>query len=147
MASLQGPWRRVVHVTLFEGIAVVITGSVLAFAADRPADASAATAIGSSTIAMLWNWLWNLLFEAWEKRQATRGRGVARRIAHAVGFELGLVVLLVPLFAWLLKLTLGEALLYNVGLVAFFVFYGFAFNLVFDRVFGLPLSAQGSPSQ
>ena len=41
----------------------------------------------TSVIAVVWNLLFNTLFEAWESRQARRGRSLARRIAHAVGFE------------------------------------------------------------
>lgn len=42
-------------------------------------------------IAVLWNIGFNWAFERWESRQAVRGRSVKRRIAHAIGFEGGLV--------------------------------------------------------
>ena len=54
----------------------------------------------------------------------------------------GLVVILVPLFAWWLRITLWEAFVLDLGLVLFFMVYTFLFALAFDRVFGLPASAQ-----
>ena len=139
---MQGLKRKVVYVSLFELFAVALTSSFLMLLAGHYATHSGVAAIASSTVAVVWNFIYNGLFEAWEARQATRGRSVARRIAHAVGFEGGLVVILVPLFAWWLEITLGEALVLDVGLVVFFMIYTFLFSLAFDRVFGLPASAQ-----
>ena len=84
----------------------------------------------------------NAAFEYWESRQTQKGRSVARRVAHAIGFEGGLAAILVPVFAWWLDVTLWQALWMDLGLLLFFLVYTFAFNWVFDRVFGLPLSAQ-----
>jgi uncharacterized membrane protein len=70
-----------------------------------------------------------------------RGRSLARRAAHAIGFEGGLVVTLVPLFAWWLDITLWHALMLDLGLLLFFLGYTFVFNWAFDQVFGLPASA------
>jgi len=81
------------------------------------------------------------LFERWEARQSVRGRSVARRVAHAVGFEGGLVLFLVPLFAWWFDVGLWQALVMDLGLLLFFLAYTFVFNWCFDRVFGLPASA------
>jgi uncharacterized membrane protein len=79
-----------------------------------------------------------------EPRQAKRGRSVARRVAHAVGFEGGLVLVLVPLFAWWLNMSLWDAFVLDLGLVFFFMVYTFIFSWTFDRVFGLPASAQSA---
>lgn len=138
---MQGLKRKVVYVSLFELFAVALTSSFLMLLAGHDATHSGVAAIASSTVAVVWNFIYNGLFEAWEARQATRGRSVARRVAHAVGFEGGLVVILVPLFAWWLNITLWEALVLDVGLVLFFMIYTFLFSLAFDRVFGLPASA------
>jgi len=51
-------------------------------------------------------------------------------------------VILVPLFAWWLGISLWEAFVLDLGLVLFFMFYTFLFSLAFDRIFGLPASAQ-----
>ena len=143
---MQGIKRKLVYVTLFELIAVGLTGTALALISDRPLVYAGAAAVSSSMIALLWNLVYNTGFEYWEARQAKKGRDLRRRIAHAVGFEAGLVVLLVPLFAYLLGLTLWEAFVYDLGLMLFFMVYTFSFNLAFDRVFGLPASALPTPA-
>lgn len=139
---MQGIKRKIIYATLFELIAVALTSSLLMLMAGHDAGHAGIAAVASSVIALLWNLAYNTLFEAWEARQATRGRNWTRRAAHAAGFEGGLVVMLVPLFAWWLQISLWEALVLDLGLVLFFMIYTFLFALAFDRVFGLPASAQ-----
>jgi uncharacterized membrane protein len=95
-----------------------------------------------SAIALGWNYVFNALFESWETRQAVKGRSIRRRLAHGLGFEGGLVVLLVPLTAYWLDTTLLAALLAELGLLALFFVYAIAFTWTFDRVFGLPQAAR-----
>ncbi|NGZ84481.1 PACE efflux transporter [Duganella aceris] len=140
---MQGLKRKVIYAVLFEMIAVALTSSLLMLMGGHDAGQAGVAAVASSAIALLWNLVYNTLFEAWEARQATRGRGWMRRAAHAAGFEGGLVVILVPLFAWWLHISLWHALVLDLGLVLFFMVYTFLFALAFDRVFGLPASAQG----
>ena len=140
---MQGFKRKIVYVVSFELIAIVLASTLLRWLSDSPVVTAGITAAASSTIAMAWNYVYNSLFEQWEARQARKGRSLLRRAVHAVGFEAGLVVMLVPLFAWVLGVSLLAALLLNAAMIVFFLVYAFLFNLVFDRVFGLPLSAQG----
>lgn len=140
LLSLQGPWRRIIFVGVYEILAILIV--MLAFiAADRGAGTASAVAIGSSTIAVTWNYIFNALFERWEARQPVRGRSAARRVAHALGFEGGLAFLLVPFMAWMLGVSLWQALLLDLGLLLFFLMYTFVFTWAFDQLFGLPSAA------
>ena len=142
--GLQGPWRRVLYVTLYELIAIAVATAGLAQLSGQGAGHSSVVAVAASAIAVLWNVVFNWAFERWESRQTVRGRSVARRVAHAIGFEGGLVFTLVPLFAWWFKVSLWEAFVMDLALIAFFLCYTFVFNWAFDRVFGLPASAQGA---
>jgi len=142
IAAVQGLRRKIVYVILFEVIAIVLATTLLRWLSDSPTPVAGITAAASSAIAMAWNYVYNLLFERWEARQARKGRSLLRRAVHAIGFEAGLVTMLVPLFAWVLDVTLLAALVLNAVMIVFFLVYGFVFNLLFDRVFGLPLSAQ-----
>lgn len=137
---MQGLKRKIVYVSLFELIAIGCTTALLALLGHETG-AAGTIAVTTSLIAVVWNFVYTSLFEAWEARQARKGRNLARRIAHAVGFEGGLVLILVPLFAWWLSISLWQAFVLDLGLVIFFVAYAFVFNLAFDRVFGLPASA------
>lgn len=140
--DLQGLRRKIVYVTLFEAIAVAITSTGLSAGSGASLQHAGVVAIASSVIAVVWNLVYNTLFERWEARQAVRGRSFKRRAAHAIGFEVGFIVTLVPLFAWWLNIGWWHALVLDLGLSAFFLVYTFAFNLAFDKVFGLPLSAR-----
>lgn len=139
--GLQGAKRRVVFVALYELIAIAVS-SLLFMAIGQGAGASGAMAVAASVIAIVWNVSFNTLFEKWEARQRVKGRSVLRRVVHAVGFEGGLALVLIPLMAWWFGVGLWEATLMEAGLLLFFLVYTYVFNWSFDRVFGLPASAQ-----
>lgn len=137
--------RRVLQAVLYEIIAIAFVGPVLSLAFNQPASSTTALAVVLSSIALAWNYVFNLLFERWESRQAVKGRSFARRLAHGVGFEGGLTVLLIPVMSLWLKISALEAFVANLGLLAFFFVYAITFTWAFDRVFGLPQSATGMP--
>jgi len=142
--GLQGAKRRVVFVGLYEFIAI-LCASLLFMAIGQDPSASGGMAVAASTIAIAWNISFNWLFEQWELRQTKKGRSVLRRIVHAVGFEGGIAAMLIPLLAWWFSISLWEATVMEAGLLVFFMFYTFVFNWGFDRIFGLPASAQLLP--
>lgn len=142
---MQGLQRKIVYVSLYELFAIAASSAGLALLSDSGLGHASVAAVAASAIAVVWNLVYNTLFERWEARQAVKGRGVARRIAHALGFEAGLVVMLVPLFAWWLGVSLWQAFVLDLGLIVFFLVYTYVFNLGFDRVFGLPASASPQP--
>lgn len=142
---MQGIKRKVVYITLYEVIAIAMSTAGLALLSGANMGHASVAAMAASAIAVVWNLVYNTLFERWEARQAKRGRSVCRRVVHAVGFEAGLVITLVPLFAWWLDISLWQAFVLDLGLIVFFLVYTFVFNLAFDKIFGLPASAQPAP--
>lgn len=140
--SLSATSRRVVQAALYEGIAIAVVTPVLMLAFSHPSGSAFVLSAVMSSIALAWNFLFNSLFERWEARQIVKGRSLARRIAHGVGFEGGLALILLPVMAYWLDVTLLQALVADLGLLAFFFVYTVAFTWAFDKVFGLPLSAQ-----
>lgn len=142
---MQGARRKVIHATLYELIAIVIVTLAMRWISDKSTAHATALALSTSVIALSWNMVFNSLFEAWERRQTSRERTVRRRMAHAIGFEGGLVLMTVPLIAWWMDMSWAQALLADLGLVVFFLFYTFGFNWLFDHLFGLPSSAQRQP--
>lgn len=133
--------RRILQAILYEVIAIAFVGPLLSFAFTKPAASTFGLAVVLSTIALTWNYVFNWIFERWESRQAVRGRSFARRLAHGVGFEGGLAVLLIPAMSLGLDISPTEAFVANLGLLAFFFVYAIVFTWAFDRVFGLPASA------
>ena len=134
--------RRIVYAVLYEAIGIAVVSLGLTLFSGHGLERTGPVAVVTSLIAVTWSYLFNAAFEAWESRQAVRGRGLRRRIAHAIGYEVGLTLVLVPLLAWWLGVSLLEAFLYDAGLIAFFLVYTFVFSVAFDRVFGLPASAR-----
>ncbi|MCA7902225.1 PACE efflux transporter [Burkholderia cepacia] len=107
-----------------------------AFTAGRPA-------LPMSAIAMLWNMIFNALFERWEASRRQPARTLGRRILHATGFEGGLIFILVPVVSWWLDISWFDAFVVDIGLFAFFFCYAFAFQWAFDRVFDVPAATKG----
>lgn len=140
--ELQGVRRKVVYVGFFELFAIAISTTGLAYFSGSSVERAGVAAVVSSVIAVVWNLAYNTVFERWEARQTVRGRSWKRRMAHAVGFEAGLIFTLVPFFAWWLSISLWQAFVLDIGLIVFFLVYTFAFSWVFDRLFGLPASAR-----
>ncbi|MDB5758508.1 MAG: bacterial Transrane Pair family protein, partial [Burkholderia sp.] len=138
----QGIKRKLLYVTVFEAIAIAICTVGFSLQSGKSLAHAGALSIANSVIAVSWNLLFTHLFEAWEARQATGGRSIRRRIAHATFFEAGLLLVLVPLTAAWLDISLTAAFILNIGFAGFFLVYTFAFNWSFDRLFGLPVSAQ-----
>ncbi|MCE2692366.1 MAG: PACE efflux transporter [Betaproteobacteria bacterium] len=136
--------RRVVQALLYEVFAIAFVGPVLGLLFDKPFATTMALAVVLSAVALCWNYVFNAAFEWWESRQAVKGRNLARRVVHGAGFEGGLTLILVPVMAWWLDTTFLNAFLANVGLLLYFFVYAIAFTWAFDKVFGLPQSAQPS---
>ena len=84
-----------------------------------------------SLIAMSWNMLFNLMFDRVQRR-AGFDRTVVARAVHAVLFEVGLLLAIVPLAAWWLGIGLWQAFVLDIGISLFFLPYTFFFNWTYD---------------
>ena len=134
--------RRVLQAVLYEVFAIAFVGPVLSLAFDKPASSTFGLAVVLSSIALAWNYLFNALFERWEARQSVKGRSVARRLAHGLGFEGGLTVLLIPVMSLWLKISPLEAFFANLGLLAFFFVYAIAFT--WASLYPMPLRSRNA---
>mgnify|MGYP000897773892 CR=1 FL=1 len=135
---------RVRHALLFEAVAlaIFIPGSALVF--DQPANHMGVIGVASATIATIWNFVFNALFDrAMLRLRGSVHKTMAIRIAHTFLFEAGLVVMLIPMIAWYLDIGLWAALLMDLAIVTFYLIYGFLFNIAYDRMF--PVSAAATP--
>ncbi|MGP1044736.1 PACE efflux transporter [Serratia sp. CY55921] len=138
---MQGVKRKLVYVTAYEIIGMAISALGLALLSGHAPSSTGPLAVVITTIAVSWNFIYNYVFEWWESRQVSRARTLKRRILHAVGFQLTLVVYLIPLIARWMGITLWQALLLDMALIVIIPCYTFVFNWAFDKLFGLPASA------
>jgi len=125
------PFERVMHAIVFEVAANILVFIILMrFASAAPAQSGVLTLV-SSAVAMAWNYLFNLLFDIAQQRLGFK-KGLAVRSLHALLFEAGLLLVLIPFAAWWLEVSLVKAIQLELGLVLFFLVYTLLFNLVWD---------------
>lgn len=126
--------RRITYVLLFETFAIVFATLLLMSLSGSEAQGSLPVAIASSLAAVIWNFIYNTLFEQWETRRNIQSRSVTLRAIHAMGFEGGLVIILIPLFMWWYQVGPLQALKMEIALLVFFLVFTFVFTWVFDRI-------------
>ncbi|MBL9047995.1 MAG: PACE efflux transporter [Tabrizicola sp.] len=134
--------RKILYAVSFEVLGTLVAAlGLMAMSEASPSQSFALSAIGAA-VAMSWSYAFNTAFEAWEARQPLRNRSFRRRAVHALLFEGGLVLVLIPIMAWWLDVGLVEAAAYEAGLILVFILYAYAFTWAFDRLLGLPASAR-----
>lgn len=130
---------RIRHAISFEVLGLLLVTPLGSFAFGMPVADIGVVGAGSATIATGWNYLYNLGFDhILQRLTGSTKKSTAVRIAHAILFELGLLIVLMPLIAWYLGVSLSHALLMDVSFALFYVVYAFVFNWVYDRLFPLP---------
>ncbi|WP_185983168.1 PACE efflux transporter [Aureimonas mangrovi] len=135
---LQPRSRRVVYVVTFEFFAIILSTLLLMALAGGPVINSLPAAAAVSVIAILWNYVFNSMWEKWENRRGLTERTVSLRLTHAVGFEAGLFLLIVPLYMLWYGVGVWEATKMEAAILVFFLVYTFVFTWLFDAVFKLP---------
>ncbi|MEC6831668.1 chlorhexidine efflux transporter [Photobacterium toruni] len=58
-----------------------------------------------------------------------------KRIVHSIGFEVGLLISTIPALAWVLSVSLWHAFVLDIGMVIFYLFYAYGYNLIYDRIY------------
>lgn len=138
MITLSPLKRRLVYVTVFEIIAIISSTYVLMWLSDSGASESLPVAVMVSVAAVVWNFIFNTAFEAWERRKKVKERTLLIRSIHAIGFEGGLVLICLPLYMLWYNVGLYKAFTMELALLLFFLVYTFIFTLIFDKIFTLP---------
>lgn len=136
--TLSSVKRRLLYVALFEVFAIILSTFILMVLSDGSADDSLPVAIIISTVAVIWNYSYNALFERWETLANVTKRTLAIRSLHATGFEGGLFLFCLPLYMLWYGVGLWQAIVMESALLLFFLVFTFVFTLVFDKVFALP---------
>ncbi|UTO19622.1 PACE efflux transporter [Acinetobacter sp. Z1] len=135
---MQGIKRRVTYVFFYEIFSFFICAMLLAMLSGTSMSHTGPLSILIAVIAVTVNFIYNYVFEMWEKQQISKTRTVKRRVAHAIGFQLVLITILIPLIAWWMQISLIKAFLLDFSLMILIPCYTFVYNYFFDHVFGLP---------
>ena len=123
--------ERVAHALIFEVIALLICAPLFSALMATTLGAMGALTLAVSAIAALWNVVYNAGFDRLQRRSGFE-RTFTVRVLHMLGFELGLILVAVPLAAVWLSISLWRALVLDAGLLLFFLPYTLAFNWLYD---------------
>lgn len=124
--------ERILHAVCFETLAILTVSPLAAWVMDKPLFQMGSLAIMLSTVAMLWNMIYNSGFDRLYPPGQKRGAGV--RVLHALGFEGGFILIGLPIAAWMLDISLWQALLVEVAFFLFFLPYTMSYNWVWDKL-------------
>ncbi|WP_336949163.1 PACE efflux transporter [Acinetobacter junii] len=135
---MQGMKRRVSYVFFYEVLSFLICAMILAVLSGSTISHTGPLSLLIAVIAVSVNFFYNYAFEWWEKRQHSKTRTIFRRVVHAIGFQVVLVTILIPLIAWWMQISLVKAFLLDFSLMIIIPCYTFVYNYFFDHLFGLP---------
>ena len=121
------------HAVLFEAIAIGLVTPIASWFMNKPLHEIGVFTVLTCFIALTWNMVFNAMFER-VKQKYDVSRTFKVRVIHITLFEIGLLSVVIPLAAWWLNISMVEALMFNISVVAFFVPYGFMYNLIFDKI-------------
>ncbi|MBL4796612.1 MAG: PACE efflux transporter [Oleispira sp.] len=123
--------ERVFHTVLFEVIALLLLTLLAVMVTGNDIAKMSGLAISLSMIAMVWNFVFNILFDKlYGEERSSRTLGL--RIQHGLGFELGMLVFSFPVIMWMLQLDLLTVFIMDIGAMIFFLLYAIAFNWIYD---------------
>jgi len=123
--------ERIIHAAGFEVMAILISAPIASWLLDKSMFEMGTLAVMLSTTAMVWNIIYNSLFDKlWPQSKVARTLRV--RIFHALGFEGGFILLGLPIAAAWLGIGLWPAFMLEIGFFLFFLPYTVAYNWVYD---------------
>jgi len=139
-------WDRARHALSFEIVGLLLVVPLGAVVFSMPLHDIGVVGLVSATLATAWNYFYNLIFDHVLVRiTASSLKSLRVRVLHAVLFEVGLLIILMPFIAWYLGITLLHAFIMDVSFALFYMGYAFVFNLVYDKLFPLPEWQEAQP--
>lgn len=124
--------ERVFHAVSFEIILLAIFIPMSALVTQKPSGDLAIISVSLSLLAVVWSYVYNIGFDKLFGAERIQ-RDMKLRVLHALCFETGMVVLGVPLIAWMLQISLLAAIILEAGFLVFILIYTLLFNWLYDH--------------
>ena len=124
--------ERIAHAFLYETIALLIARVFTLWVLQRPPLMVGFLSISLSLLALIWNLIFNAIFDYYFPLVKPRTVGI--RILQALGFEGGMLAVAIPATVLLLDISPWAALVMDSGLLVFFLVYTYCFNLAWDKL-------------
>ena len=125
--------ERIFHSILFEVVALILMMVFAFLFIEGSMAAITGLAVGLSVMAMAWNYIFNIGFDKAFGNDRIN-RSFKLRLFHGFTFEIGMLIVTLPLIMWVLNLSFLTALLMDIGFVLFFLVYAIVFNWAYDTV-------------
>ena len=125
--------ERLFHSILYEAVALILFVPLAMYVTQEGAAVMAWVSIMLSLIAMVWNYVYNLLFDRLFGAERS-ARGFLVRIGHGAGFEGGLIFVTIPVLMAVLQESFLTVLILDLGAVLFFFVYAILFNWAYDTL-------------
>lgn len=125
--------RRIIHAISYEIILLVIIAISLSFIFEVPLEIAGTLGVIMAVLSVIWNMIFNHYFEKIEARNQWK-RTVKVRILHALGFEGGLMLVTIPIVAYMMDMTLIQAFIVDLALTLSILVYTFIFQWFYDGI-------------
>ena len=125
--------RRIVHALSYEIILLVIIAIALSYIFQLPMEVTGTLGVAMAVTSVVWNMLFNHYFEKIEAKHQLK-RTIKVRIAHAIGFEGGLMLATIPMVAYALQISLAQAFLLDLAMTLCILVYTFIFQWCYDHL-------------
>lgn len=125
--------KRLIHAVVYEAILWVLITYGISYFFTLPFEESGLLIFIMCSISVVWNMIFNVLYEKAEKKYKFK-RTVFFRILHAVGFEGGLMLITAPMFAYALNMSLLDAFLLDFGITNCIFVYTFIYQWCYDKI-------------
>ncbi|MDX2320875.1 MAG: PACE efflux transporter [Moritella sp.] len=137
--------ERIFHALLFEVLAVSLSILGLIIFTNHDPQILSGTMIVIASIAMAWNFIFNWIFDLFLPGDKDK-RTMKLRLVHVIIFEAGLLVLTVPVMAYILTISIVDAFMMDIVVTVFITIYAFIFNWVYDNVRAVIISRKCIPA-
>lgn len=125
--------ERILHSLLFEAFALCILMVTARLFTSHNPGVVGGISLALSLLAMGWNYVYNLGFDhIFGHDRLSRKLGI--RILHGLGFEVGFLIVSIPLLMWVLQMDFWTVFILDLGVVIFFLVYSIIYNWAYDQV-------------
>ncbi|WP_429060831.1 PACE efflux transporter [Aeromonas veronii] len=134
---------RLRYLVLYEGIGLALVAPLISQLFAQSVAEVGSLAIFFSIVATAWTYGWNLLFDkGLLKLCGCTNKRPLDRFLHAFGYEASFMMLSLPCVMFWLDLGVWDALMLDLGFVAFYLVYIMVFTWAYERIWPLPSNPQ-----
>lgn len=127
---------RIRQAVSFEAFGILLSVPLAIFVFGFNPDKTGVLGIAGATMATVWNYAFNLMFDhGLKKTTGSTRKSLKIRLLHAISFEMGLLMFFLPFTVWWMDIGLIEALVVDVAFIAFYLAYAFVFTWCYDSIF------------